>query len=151
MTPGGVFYRIVVPTDFSRCAEEAWALAQRLADAFGSELVLLHVLVEAPLFQEGPFSMDKARRVYEAARKWAEESLEQWAGTARGKGLNVRWVLRTGVPYREIVALATDERADLVLMGTHGRGGIDRALLGSVADRVVRLAPSPVLTVREPS
>jgi nucleotide-binding universal stress UspA family protein len=151
MTPGGVFYRIVVPTDFSRCAEEAWALAQRLADAFGSELVLLHVLVEAPLFQEGPFSMDKARRVYEAARKWAEESLEQWAGTARGKGLNVRWVLRTGVPYREIVALATDERADLVLMGTHGRGGIDRALLGSVADRVVRLAPCPVLTVREPS
>lgn len=151
MTPGGVFYRIVVPTDFSRCAEEAWALAQRLADAFGSELVLLHVLVEAPLFQEGPFTMDKARRVYEAARKWAEESLEQWAGTARGKGLNVRWVLRTGVPYREIVALATDERADLVLMGTHGRGGIDRALLGSVADRVVRLAPCPVLTVREPS
>lgn len=151
MTPGGVFYRIVVPTDFSRCAEEAWALAQRLADAFGSELVLVHVLVEAPLFQEGPFTMDKARRVYEAARKWAEESLEQWAGTARGKGLNVRWVLRTGVPYRETVALATDERADLVLMGTHGRGGIDRALLGSVADRVVRLAPCPVLTVREPS
>jgi universal stress protein A len=151
MTPGGVFYRIVVPTDFSRCAEEAWTLAQRLADAFGSELLLLHVLVEAPLFQEGPFTMDKARRVYEAARKWAEESLEQWAGTARGKGLNVRWVLRTGVPYREIVALATDERADLVLIGTHGRGGIDRALLGSVADRVVRLAPCPVLTVREPS
>ncbi len=151
MTREAVFYRIVVPTDFSRCAEEAWALAQRLADAFGSELLLLHVLVEAPLFQEGPFSMDKARRVYEAARKWAEESLEQWVGTARGKGLKVRWVLRTGVPYREITALATDERADLVLMGTHGRGGIDRALLGSVADRVVRLAPCPVLTVREPS
>lgn len=151
MTPGGVFTRIVVPTDFSRCAEEAWELAERLADAFDSELVLLHVLVEGPLFQEGPFSMDKARRVYEAARKWAEESLEQWVGRARGKGLKVRSVLRTGVPYREIVELTTDERADLVLMGTHGRGGIDRALLGSVADRVVRLAPCPVLTVREPS
>ncbi len=151
MTPGGVFSRIVVPTDFSACAEEAWTLAGRLADAFGAELVLLHVLVEGPLFHEGPFNMDKARKVYEAARKWAEESLEQWGGTAREKGLKVRWVLRTGVPYREIVALATDERADLVLMGTHGRGGIDRALLGSVADRVVRLAPCPVLTVREPS
>ncbi len=147
----GLFYRIVVPSDFSTCAEEAWALAQRLAAALGSELVLVHVLVEAPLFEEGPFTMERTRRVYEAARKWAEESIEQWAGPARGKGLKVRALLRTGVPYREIVALATDERADLVLMGTHGRGGIDRALLGSVADRVVRLAPCPVLTVREQS
>jgi nucleotide-binding universal stress UspA family protein len=49
------------------------------------------------------------------------------------------------------VALAVDERADLVVIGTHGRGGIDRALLGSVADRVVRLARCPVLTVREPA
>ncbi len=151
MTLGGVFYRIVVPTDFSTCAEEAWALAQRLADAFGSELVLVHILVEAPLFEEGPFSMDRTRKVYEAARKWAEERLEEWAGIARAKGLKVRVVLRKGVPYREIVVLATDERADLVLIGTHGRGGIDRALLGSVTDRVVRLAPCPVLTVREPA
>jgi nucleotide-binding universal stress UspA family protein len=151
VTLEGLFYRIVVPTDFSGCAEEAWGLAQRLAAALGSELVLAHVLVETPLFEEGPFTMERTRRVYEAARKWAEESIEDWAGTARGKGLNVRTVLRTGVPYREIVALATDERADLVLMGTHGRGGLDRALLGSVADRVIRLAPCPVLTVRQSS
>jgi nucleotide-binding universal stress UspA family protein len=49
------------------------------------------------------------------------------------------------------LALATDERADLIVIGTHGRGGVDRALLGSVADRMVRLAPCPVLTVREPA
>jgi nucleotide-binding universal stress UspA family protein len=59
--------------------------------------------------------------------------------------------LRSGVPHQEIVALARDERADLIVIGTHGRGGINRALLGSVADRVVRLAPCPVLTVREPA
>ena len=151
MTPEGLFYRIVVPTDFSSCAEEAWRLAQGLAAALGSELVLAHVLVETPLFEEGPFTMERTIRVYEATRKWAEESIEHWASAAHGKGLKVRTVLRTGVPYREIVALATDERADLVLLGTHGRGGLDRALLGSVADRVVRLAPCPVLTVREPS
>jgi nucleotide-binding universal stress UspA family protein len=57
-------------------------------------------------------------------------------------------VLRTGVPYKEIVGAATRERADLLVMGTHGRGGLDRALLGSVADRVIRLAPCPVVTVR---
>jgi nucleotide-binding universal stress UspA family protein len=55
------------------------------------------------------------------------------------------------VPHDEIVALATDERADLVVIGTHGRGGVNRALLGSVADRVVRLSPCPVLTIREPA
>jgi nucleotide-binding universal stress UspA family protein len=151
VTTEGVFYRIVVPTDFSGCSEEAWELAQRMAAALGSELVLTHVLVEAPLYEEGPFTMEKTRRVYDAARKWAEESIEHWAGAARAKGLKVRTVLRTGVPYREIVDLATDEHADLVLIGTHGRGGLDRALLGSVADRVVRLSPCPVLTVRQSS
>ena len=148
--PERVFYRIVVPTDFSECSQQAWELAQRLADAFSAELVLVHVLVEAPLFDEGPFVMDRVRRVHDGARKWAEKTLEEWATAARGKGLHARVVLRTGVPYREIVALVTDERADLVVIGTHGRGGIDRALLGSVADRVVRLGPCPVLTVRQP-
>ena len=73
------FYRVVVPTDFSSCAEEAWALAQRLAAALGSELVLVHVLSEGPLFEEGPFNMDRTRKVHEAARKWAEDSIERWA------------------------------------------------------------------------
>lgn len=132
MTLEGVFYRVVVPTDFSACAEEAWALAQRVAQVSGSELVLVHVL-EAPLDSE------------------ARETLEQWAAKARQRGLKARTVVRTGTPHQEIVALATDERADLVVIGTHGRGGLNRALLGSVADRVVRLAPCPVLTVREPA
>ena len=148
MTEAG-FYRIVVPTDFSSCAEEAWATAQRLAAAFGSELVLAHVFVEAPRFSEGPLSGARMREVYASARSWTEAKLEEWAGRARAAGLKVRTVLRTGVPYREIVDLATDERADLMVVGTHGRGGINRALLGSVADRLIRLAPCPVLSVRE--
>jgi nucleotide-binding universal stress UspA family protein len=95
--------------------------------------------------------MTQIRPVYEGARKWAGGALEDWVAKARAEGLNARATLRTGVPYQEVVALATDERADLIVIGTHGRGGIDRALLGSVADRVVRLAPCPVLTVREPA
>jgi len=143
-----LFFRIVVPTDFSESAEDAWGLAQRLATVSGAELVLVHVLVETPLFDEGPFTMDRVRKVFEAARKWGQESLDAWVGRAHASGLKARGVLRTGVPYREIVDLVTDERADLVVIGTHGRGGLERALLGSVADRVVRLAPCPVLTVR---
>jgi len=146
-----MFYRIIVPTDFSSCSEEAWRLAQRLAGMSGAELVLTHVLTEAPLFREGPFIMPKVREVFEAARSFADAALEEWAAKARAEGLSARAALRSGVAYQEIVALAGDERADLIVIGTHGRGGIDRALLGSVADRVIRLAPCPVLTVREPA
>jgi nucleotide-binding universal stress UspA family protein len=145
------FYRIVVPTDFSTCSQEAWALAQRLAGAFGSELIPVHVLVESPLWGESPFNMDRVRDVYDTARTWARAELDKWAAQGKAAGLQVRPVLRTGVPHEEIVALATDELADLLVIGTHGRGGVSRVLLGSVADRVVRLAPCPVLTVREPA
>jgi nucleotide-binding universal stress UspA family protein len=150
MTNENVFYRIVVPTDFSDCSEQAWALAQRLARAFAAELVLVHILAEPPPHEEGPFSLAQAEKVYEGSRKWVEDSLQAWAAKAQSQGLNVRVVLRPGAPDRELVTLAMDERADLVVIGTHGRGGIDRALLGSVADRVVRTAPCPVLTVRKP-
>lgn len=144
-----MFYRIVVPTDFSTCSEEAWRVARSVAATSRGELVLTHVLAEAPLYRES--IMTQVRPVYEGARKWAEGALEDWVAKARAEGLNARATLRTGVAYQEVVALATDERADLIVIGTHGRGGIDRALLGSVADRVVRLAPCPVLTVREPA
>ncbi len=145
------FYRVIVPTDFSGGSEEALGVAVRLGSAAGSELVLIHVLVQAPLFSEGPFATRRTRDVYEVARQWAGERLEEWAAKARTAGVPARSALRSGVPFKEIVAAATDERADLIVMGTHGRGGINRALLGSVADRVIRLAPCPVLTVREPS
>ena len=147
-----LFYRIVVPTDFSPSSVDAWALAQRLAIALGSEILLVHVFIEAPLWGEGPFNSEHVREVYAASRPSVGGGQARGVGApARAAGVHVRPVLRRGVPYAEIVALATDERADLILIGTHGRGGLNRALLGSVADRVVRLAPCPVLTVRAPS
>jgi nucleotide-binding universal stress UspA family protein len=145
----GSLARVLVPTDFSAGSEHAWNEARRLASRLGAELVLLHVLVEAPLYSEGPFTVKQTRGVFDAARKWAVNALGQWTSAAVAEGLSSRWVLRTGVPYKEIVGAVTRERADLIVIGTHGRGGLDRALLGSVADRVIRLAPCPVLTVRD--
>jgi nucleotide-binding universal stress UspA family protein len=144
-----VFYRIVVPTDFSDCAREAWEVAKRLSAAAGGELILCHVFPEPLRYGQGVYAGDPASDVQQSARRWVKAALDDLVEEARAKGLEARACLRHGVAYGEIVALALDERADLIVIGTHGRGGMSRILLGSVADRVVRLAPCPVLTVRE--
>ena len=146
-----VFRRILVPTDFSTCAEAAWRLAQRLAMALGSELILAHVFAEGTLWSESPFNMARVREVFADQQRHAEAMLDGWAAEARSAGLTVGTVIRNGIPHDEIVILAAQKDADLIAIGTHGRGGVSRALLGSVADRVVRLASCPVLTVHEGS
>ena len=145
-----LFYRIVVPTDFSDCSEEAWALAKRVAGTLRSEVVLAHVFVEPILYGDPPLAADSAGQLYEQGRKWVEEELEKWASAARVQGMTVRTIVRTGSAHEEIVNLATDERAELIIIGTHGRTGLNRLLVGSVAERVIRFAPCPVLTVRKP-
>lgn len=144
-----LFNRIVVPTDFSDCSEEAWALAKRVAARLGSEVVLAHILVEPIVYGDASLATDSTWQLFEQGRKWVEEKIEEWASGARAQGITVRTIVRTGSAHEEIVNLATDEPAELIIMGTHGRSALNRALLGSVADRVVRFAPCPVLTVRK--
>ena len=142
--------KILHPTDFSECATHAEQFAVRLARDLKGELVLFQALVEAPLYGEGILNMREAQRVYDAQRKWAEETLEARAGQIRqAEGVSVRWAIQAGVPFEEIVKAAEQEGADIIVMGTHGRSGLNRLLLGSVAERVIRLASCPVLTVRQ--
>ncbi len=139
---------IVCATDFSEAAERAEQHAVDLARALGAELVFVHVAVETPLYGESVFAMADIRRVYEAQRQWAEGALGERVARVQEQGVSARMVLRTGVPFEEIVGAATDEKADMIVIGTHGRSGLNRLLLGSVAERVVRTSPCPVLTVR---
>jgi nucleotide-binding universal stress UspA family protein len=139
---------ILHPTDFSACSEVAETHAVRLALALRLDLLLLHVLLEAPLYAEGMLSGANVEAFYAACRKWAEEQLEAKATTLRERGIDVRWMTRPGVPAEAIVAVAAGESAELIVIGTHGRGPFNRFLLGSVADRVIRTAACPVLTVR---
>lgn len=141
-----MFHRIVVPTDFSDCAREAWEVAKGLSALSGGELVVCYVLPGDLRYGQDAFAADRAVNV----RAWAKAALDDLVLDARAKGLEARAEVRTGVAHQEIVGLAHDERADLIVIGTHGRGGINRMLLGSVADRVIRLAPCAVLTVRGP-
>jgi nucleotide-binding universal stress UspA family protein len=140
--------KIVHPTDFSECAEQARGLAIELAQALSAELILLHVAVEAPLFREGLIRARELERVFEEQREWAKKALEERAAECRGKGVPTVARIVTGVPHQEIVATAQREGAAFIVMGTQGRGGLERVFLGSVADRIIRAAPCAVVTRR---
>lgn len=138
--------RILVATDFAESAEQALDYATELARTQAAELVLLHVYVEPPPYPE--VASAQVATIYEEQRRWVETALEERGRRARGAGLLARSLVRTGSPAAVIARTAEEEGADMVVVGTHGRSGLDRLLLGSVAERVVRLAPCPVLVVK---
>ena len=139
--------RILVPTDFSECALPAVRYAAELADKFAAELVLLHVVSDAVLALPDAVMPTPATDLH-ALTEAGKTGLANLIAAEKLERLNPRPEVRLGSPAAEIIAAATDLHADLVCIGTHGRGGIARVLLGSVAELVVRQAPCPVLTVR---
>ena len=140
--------KILVPTDFSQPADAALIYAKELAEKFGAGLQLLHVIAMPTYYPMGPEA---------AAVPMAELTIETEAAArntleelARGTGLPVdRLRVRTtvGTPVSEILDTIAEHDIDLIVMGTHGRGMVEHMLLGSVAERVVRRSPVPVLTV----
>jgi len=147
--------KILVATDFSEDSVRALGYGEELARKFGAEIVLLHVdqplapVMLAPEF--GP-SIDTGvmSRIAEEQRLLAQKELDKIVGRLRDGGLKARSLLRVGAPFLEIINAAQTENADLIVMGTHGRGGLAHILLGSVAERVVQKASCPVLTIRHP-
>jgi nucleotide-binding universal stress UspA family protein len=144
-----MFRRILAATDFSESAENAWRFALGLARAHGSELILMHVAAELPSLPE--VAVPQVEEVYVAQRRWAEQALEQRVGTAKAAGLTARWLVAAGSPAAVIAKTTADEGADLVVVGTQSRTGLDRLVVGSVAERVVRTSPCPVLVVKSAS
>lgn len=142
---------IVVPTDFSDTADVALTYARQLAEAFGSRLHLLHV-IEEPHLGAGAeafygFSMAEVMQKWEAEARARLETLVP-EGRRPAGGVAVRATV--GHAFVEIVRHARDVGADLIVLGTHGRGAVKHMLLGSVAEKVIRKAPCPVLVVRHP-
>jgi len=148
---------ILVPTDFSETSEAAAKYGVALARAFNATLHLLHVeprrdlqiIVERELVVEKYLSDPTATSPQNAARELLGKILTE----QEEKELRAEYVLRAsglGGPYVEIVRYAKERTIDLIVMGTHGRGFVAHMLMGSVAEKVVRKAPCPVLTVRHP-
>jgi nucleotide-binding universal stress UspA family protein len=143
--------RILVATDFSDASQQALKYAQGLAEAFKASLHVLHVLEDlAAHAWTTEVYVAALPGVHEEMERQARERLDQIFDPDERARLQVQTVLRVGSPFVEVVRYARDEKMDLIVMGTHGRGAIAHMLLGSVAERVVRKAPCPVLTVRQP-
>lgn len=139
--------RILAPVDFSETSDVAVDYAAGLAKRLSVPLVLLHTYeVPSFAFPEGSYipSADDAARIADAAQRSLDKAVQALAA----QGLDVSSRLRMGAAATEIVATAEEMGCDLIVMGTHGRGVVSRALLGSVANNVIRLSPVPVLTIR---
>jgi universal stress protein A len=141
--------RILYPTDFSDCAKTAEEYATALADQFQAELHVLNVLADVKMMLPGPGSALSLPQNYLLDLiTEAERTLAKVLPDAAKSGRTVVRTLRTGNPHVEIVKYAEAMEIDLIVMGTHGRGGLAHMLLGSVAEKLVRTAGCPVLTVR---
>ena len=143
------FRKIVVATDFSPDAAHALSVAVDVARACGSELVVMHVCqMPAYSFANGAMYIPAPELVADILRD-ANRGLA--AIKERIRDVAVETARLEGEPASEIVRFASEQRADLIVMGTHGRRGLRRLLAGSVAEHVVRAAPCPVLTVHAPT
>jgi universal stress protein A len=140
--------KILVPTDFSECSDAAVQYGRAMAETFGATLHRLHVV-------QDPYTQPWAAEAFPAP---LGDMLAQWQAQARARlqellpeaaRKDVMVAVQVGSPFQEIVRYAVEQAIDLIVIGTHGRGPIGHMLLGSVAEKVVRKAPCPVLTVRE--
>ncbi|KTG09589.1 hypothetical protein AUR64_13025 [Haloprofundus marisrubri] len=140
---------ILVPTDGSEAATQALDHALLLAAAMDASVHALHVVNAEPDETAGATDNRDAEEVVDTLRRFGERTLDAVSDRSESETTSVETALRTGVPHDEILAYADEQGVDLVVMGTQGRSGLQRYLLGSVAERVVRLANCPVMAVHE--
>lgn len=141
--------RILVPTDFSEPAEAALRYGKALAEEFGSTLHLMHVVPEPYIYPWGTeiSTMPLVDLLTSSETQAAErlKTLVDDTGALKGR---VKTSTAIGTPVDRILQQVADDGIDLIVMGTHGRGAVGHLLLGSVAERIVRRSPVPVLTVK---
>jgi nucleotide-binding universal stress UspA family protein len=141
--------RILHPTDFSRASGAAFKKAVQMAKSDRAELMIVHVLSPvAPVTGEGYVSPKMYEEIVASSRTWAQKQLDKLLATAKTSRVRAKGYILEGVAHDQIARFARSRRADLIVMGTHGRSGLAKLFLGSVAGRVIAAASCPVLTVR---
>ncbi len=140
------FGKILIPTDFSESAENASLYALSLAEKYGSKIYVAHVIEPFTYTSDLGIDMGDQYQVMEAT---AKKFLDDIVTSIKEKHIDVEGILLSGEPFVEIIKYVKQEQINLIIMATHGRSGIEHMLLGSVAEKVVRKSPCPVLTVKK--
>ena len=141
---------MVCAVDFSEYSDYALQYAIDLAGVFNAELKLVHV-VELPFLPSYSLAgVPDLSLPVEQVEENAREHMEELVKECSKKDERVSGDLRTGAPFLEIISYAREVDADMIVVGTHGRSGLSHMLIGSVAEKIVRKAPCPVLTVKHP-
>jgi universal stress protein A len=143
-----MFQRILVPVDFSEYSEEILKYARELALKFDASIDLIHVIPNMDYFT--PYESFMAAENIVVIQKGVEGEVDKDLDEVVQKlpGIKVKKAIRTGVAFIEILDYVKSEGIDLIIMGTRGRGGIEHIIIGSVAEKVLRKSPCPVLTIR---
>lgn len=142
------FKTILFATDFSESSDYAFQYAYSLAKKFNARLLIVHVInepVDLRGFYVPHISFEKLE---EEIEEGAQKMMEKFCRTHIRDYDNYETFIVPGIPYDEIIRRATEAAADLIVLGTHGRTGLDHVLFGSTAEKVVRKSPLPVMTIR---
>lgn len=142
------FKNILFATDFSESSDYAFQYAYSLAKKFNARLLVIHVInepVDLRGFYVPHISFEKLE---EEIEEGAQKMMEKFCRTHIRDYDNYETFIVPGIPYDEIIKKAGESSADLIIMGTHGRAGLDHVLFGSTAEKVVRKSPVPVMTIR---
>ena len=145
------FNKILTAIDFSENSDYAFDYALTLAKQFDSQLMILHVInepVDLRGFYVPHISFEQLEKEIEEG---AEKMMAQFCSSKMGDFTNFTTSIVTGIPYEEIIRSAQEAAASLIVLGTHGRTGLDHLIFGSTAERVIRGASCPVLTIRLPA
>ncbi len=141
--------KILVPVDFSDLMPSVIEMAQMIAAPFNAKIFLLHVVHEpadtAGFYFPHVSSLDK---LHEEMKEGAQKMMRKFVREVMGAFENYEVILESGLPFKKIVQFAEDKGVDLIIMGTIGRKGLDRALFGSTVDKVIKTTDVPVLTVK---
>lgn len=142
------FKSILFATDFSESSDHAFEYAYTVAKCFGAKLLVLHIineLVDLRGFYVPHISIDKLEEeMAESAHKMMDKFIE-----THSKGYDqIESIVAPGIPYDEILKKAEEKSVDMIVLGTHGRTGLDHVLFGSTAEKVVRKSTIPVMTIR---
>lgn len=142
--------KVLVPIDFSDYSKSALKYAVNFAKSFSAEIVLIYVVepvIYPPDFSMGQIAMPSINAEWDVR---AKEELQKLAISEIPGESVVKTIIKTGKPFVEIIETAKEENVDLIIIATHGHSGVEHILFGSTAEKVVRKAPCPVLTLREP-